>query len=732
LARKILLADDSVTAQNMGRKILTDAGYEVLTVNNGSAALKRVSEQRPDLIVLDVYMPGYSGLEVCQRLKDSGDTSRIPILLTVGKLEPFKPEDARRVSADAFIVKPFEASELLSALTRLEDRIVPNGDSTRFSNTVSGIERFVSESTGRRCETGESGDTGWKSRIRFPSKKKVEDPEPEPDYVTPQSFRDFKRTPAIPASPPEAVPEVRQEPGLVSDLPHDITPDELDALSALVAKLDGQVPQEEEIAPIGEKLGQVTENKENGEAATTDKSPETSDASRAPTTPVEIPLANAPAAETTVESAAAITDSNVAPASQAEPDVALAAAAAAEIATAGPAEESAPIDQDDEPFFATAAAAVPQPEVEEAENPPENKQLEVAKTESQTGDQIPPAAARAASSEMPLSPSEQPQPASEEQNVDRAKVEEMLAEAVSEHAVAELETTEDHVPTEEELAEALRLLTPVPEKTSQHRFDHKEAVVAEKQSSESSATHTESTNGSRWRAEAVEPTAEEQSVSLEAEMFRGLSLHTVEETSSIPNAEGASAETEVSQASVSSDQTGATAAVEEREADHGASMAPQEPLTQEMASAPQEVASDALASPFPTVASENNSVTLATAAEVQEYADATSSCDTNRQHMGDEQDMGKDAKTDQGKGSKGWHPIRAAAVSTPKQDLVEAAKSGETEQGEGTPKAMAAAAASDDTASPADSSAIASIVDSVLADLRPKIVEEIAKKLGKK
>ena len=145
MARKILLADDSVTAQNMGRKILTDAGYEVITVNNGSAALKRVAEHKPDLVVLDVYMPGYSGLEVCQRLKDAPDTARIPILLTVGKLEPFKAEDARRVNADAFIIKPFEASELMGALARLEDRMVPQAGGSRFSTSVSGIERFISE-----------------------------------------------------------------------------------------------------------------------------------------------------------------------------------------------------------------------------------------------------------------------------------------------------------------------------------------------------------------------------------------------------------------------------------------------------------------------------------------------------------------------------------------------------------------------------------------------------------
>ena len=131
MARTVLLADDSVTAQNMGRRILMDAGYEVITVNNGSAALKKIHESRPDLIVLDVYMPGYGGLEVCQRLKESGETMRIPILLTVGKMEPFKADEAKRVRADGHIVKPFEASELLAALTRLEDRIVPQPEPSR-------------------------------------------------------------------------------------------------------------------------------------------------------------------------------------------------------------------------------------------------------------------------------------------------------------------------------------------------------------------------------------------------------------------------------------------------------------------------------------------------------------------------------------------------------------------------------------------------------------------------
>jgi CheY-like chemotaxis protein len=122
---KILLADDSMTAQNMGKKILTDAGYEVVAVSNGAAAVKKIAEQRPDVAVLDVYMPGYTGLEVCERLKSAHDTTNMPVLLTVGRMEPFKPEEGNRVKADGIIIKPFEASDLLAAIQKLEQRLGP-------------------------------------------------------------------------------------------------------------------------------------------------------------------------------------------------------------------------------------------------------------------------------------------------------------------------------------------------------------------------------------------------------------------------------------------------------------------------------------------------------------------------------------------------------------------------------------------------------------------------------
>src|SRR5580700_2491275 len=239
----------------MGRKILADAGYEVITVNNGSAALKKIAETKPDLIVLDVYMPGYSGLEVCQRLKEVKETARIPVLLTVGKLEPFKPEEARRVRAEGYIVKPFEASELLSALSKLEDRVVPRAESAkpgRFARAIAAVE----EGRGDETEANDSADDGWKSRIGFPSKKKKkQQEEEEPEVYTPV-HREV-RTAVEPPVLREMAP--REEGRLdvaalaaAAGLPKDVTPEELAALAAAAAQVQAAVDGKEPVAAAPE------------------------------------------------------------------------------------------------------------------------------------------------------------------------------------------------------------------------------------------------------------------------------------------------------------------------------------------------------------------------------------------------------------------------------------------------------------------------------------------------
>jgi two-component system chemotaxis response regulator CheY len=255
LARKILLADDSVTAQNMGRKILADAGYEVITVNNGSAALKKIAEHKPDLIILDVYMPGYSGLEVCQRLKEAQETSRVPVLLTVGKLEPFKPEEAKRVRADGFIVKPFEASELLSALSKLEDKIVPRAEAAkpgRFARANAALDEGRYDKTVAVDE-----DSGWKNRIAFPSKKKEKAVAEDGDDPAIYNAMNKDLRTVVEHKPAERPHDVRAEETKVDlgalapeGLPKDVTPEEIAALAAAAAQVKGKIAEIRQEEPV--------------------------------------------------------------------------------------------------------------------------------------------------------------------------------------------------------------------------------------------------------------------------------------------------------------------------------------------------------------------------------------------------------------------------------------------------------------------------------------------------
>ncbi|MGZ4867900.1 MAG: response regulator [Candidatus Angelobacter sp.] len=170
MSLRILFADDSMTAQNMGKKILTEAGYEVVAVSNGAAAVKKIAEQKPDIIILDVYMPGYSGLEVCEKVRGSLDTMKTPVLLTVGKMEPYKPEDANRVKADGVIIKPFEASDLLAIMKKFEERIAQTAVPPMAQQTVR-LEREYQEDAIAAAEPVEhhsTGKTGMQPMVEVP------------------------------------------------------------------------------------------------------------------------------------------------------------------------------------------------------------------------------------------------------------------------------------------------------------------------------------------------------------------------------------------------------------------------------------------------------------------------------------------------------------------------------------------------------------------------------------
>lgn len=123
MALKILLADKNMTAQKLGLKILTDAGHQVIAVSNGAAAVKRIAEHKPDLLLLDVFMPGYSGPEVCAKVRAGAEGANTPVLLTVAQMEHFDPADAEKVKADGVIIKPFVAKDLEDLVAKIEQKL---------------------------------------------------------------------------------------------------------------------------------------------------------------------------------------------------------------------------------------------------------------------------------------------------------------------------------------------------------------------------------------------------------------------------------------------------------------------------------------------------------------------------------------------------------------------------------------------------------------------------------
>jgi CheY-like chemotaxis protein len=118
---RILLVDDSPHAQRIGERILTDEGFEVVTVSNADTALVRIEDVDPDVVIADTVMPGRTGYEICQYLKMSPRHRHVRVILTAGVLEPIDEVQAQRVQADWSLKKPFEATALVSAVRQLAE-----------------------------------------------------------------------------------------------------------------------------------------------------------------------------------------------------------------------------------------------------------------------------------------------------------------------------------------------------------------------------------------------------------------------------------------------------------------------------------------------------------------------------------------------------------------------------------------------------------------------------------
>ena len=115
MKKKILVIEDDekITAALAIR--LEANGYDVLTAPNGFAGLKSAVEQRPDLLIMDIWMPNGIGFSVAQRIRDLGLTD-IPVIFMTGSKLPGLRRTAKKLGAAAFFEKPYEPAELLNAI----------------------------------------------------------------------------------------------------------------------------------------------------------------------------------------------------------------------------------------------------------------------------------------------------------------------------------------------------------------------------------------------------------------------------------------------------------------------------------------------------------------------------------------------------------------------------------------------------------------------------------------
>lgn len=116
--KKILIVEDSNTTRKIIDRILTEGGYETAEAANGMEALAEMSHNRPDLILLDIIMPGMDGYKVLSLIKKSEDSKDIPVILLTSRDQLFDKIRGKMSSADQYLTKPFKPPELLEAVAR--------------------------------------------------------------------------------------------------------------------------------------------------------------------------------------------------------------------------------------------------------------------------------------------------------------------------------------------------------------------------------------------------------------------------------------------------------------------------------------------------------------------------------------------------------------------------------------------------------------------------------------
>ncbi|MBD3765980.1 MAG: response regulator [Rhodobacterales bacterium] len=114
MTRRVMLIEDEPNISEALRFILTRGGYEVSTLADGALAEAAILDQRPDVLILDVMLPGRSGFDILASLRARGETADLPVLMLTAKGQDRDRQAAEQLGASGFMSKPFSNTEILA------------------------------------------------------------------------------------------------------------------------------------------------------------------------------------------------------------------------------------------------------------------------------------------------------------------------------------------------------------------------------------------------------------------------------------------------------------------------------------------------------------------------------------------------------------------------------------------------------------------------------------------
>jgi len=135
MGKKILVIDDEPLVVEILKIMLEMKNYEIITASCGIEGIERAMREKPDLILLDILMPGLDGYQVCRKLKEDRKTERIPIIMLTALGQSAEREKGYSSGAYGYIFKPFDDEELLKSIEKaLKYKMVDSSKKKRNAN----------------------------------------------------------------------------------------------------------------------------------------------------------------------------------------------------------------------------------------------------------------------------------------------------------------------------------------------------------------------------------------------------------------------------------------------------------------------------------------------------------------------------------------------------------------------------------------------------------------------